>query len=235
MSETPILSEEDFARYQKLFNELPQEERFMVVRDLIEQLSQYIHSFISYTRHAEYKGFSRIPDTESILCSFTYRLLEKYDTKVIEPFMKAKAFAQYLKYLQQGISWFVRNKIAKGGRDFPFVQPPIDEDNGQEICIPDDYQPDPIMREIYENLVEFLNKTLTDDQIQLLEMRLGVRFEKKEDGSIQLVDYQKQMTFPQIADELGQTEDAVQKRFTRLIEEIKESPAVILLYRDFAE
>ena len=141
-----------------------------------------------------------------------------------------------MKFLQRGIAWFVSNKIAKENKEFPFVQSPIDANTEQEFDFPDDYQPERTAQEIYDNLIDVLKNTLNEDQIQLLEMRLGVKFVEEND-STHLINYQKPMSFPQIAETLGndQTEESVQKRFRRLIEKIKESPAVILLYRDFTK
>lgn len=215
---------------------LSPEEHTAVVQDLIEQLYQYIHAYIKYTKRMKCADNSNMFNTTSFVNSFTFSLLEKQETKVVEPFLKAKAFSQYLKYLQQGISWFVSNKIVKGNRDFPFVQAPTDEETGEEFSFPDDYQPDPVMQDMLDQLSGILNEKLNEGQKQLLEMRLGVKFVKNGD-SIRLISYQEPMTFPQIAKALGggQTEESVGKRFTRLIDKIKETPAVILLYRDFAE
>lgn len=229
MSEKDQFSEKVFARYQELLNGLPPEKHSMIVKDLIDQLYQYIHD---YTQRMDKPNPLQ---TTALANSFIRSLLED-ENKLVEPFQGAIAFPQYLKYLQRGIAWFVSNKIVKENKDFPFVQAPIDPNNEQGLDFPDDYQPETITRDIVERLIQILNDVLNEDQKQLLEMKLGSRF-VVEGNSVGLVPYQKPMTFPQIAEALGggQTEKSVQKRFSRLIEKIKKTPAVILLYRDFTE
>ena len=230
MSEMKNFSEEAFAKFQERLNALTPEEHDRVINDLIDQLYQYIHDY------AKRMDKPNPLQTTALANSYIRNLLENEENKLIGPFLKATAFPQYLKFLQRGIAWFVSNKIAKENKEFPFVQSPIDANTEQEFDFPDDYQPERTAQEIYDNLIDVLKNTLNEDQIQLLEMRLGVKFVEEND-STHLINYQKPMSFPQIAETLGndQTEESVQKRFRRLIEKIKESPAVILLYRDFTK
>ena len=230
MPEARLFSEEDFVKFQGLLNGLPPEERSKVVKDLIDQLYQYIHD---YTKRIDKPTQLQ---TTALANSYIRTLLEDYENKVVGPFLGASAFPQYLKYLHRGIAWFVSNKIAKENKDFPFVQAPIDANTEQEVDFADDYQPEKITLEIINCLIEILNDSLSVDQKQLLEMRLGIKFVKDGD-SVKLINYQEPMTFPQIAAALGrgQTEDSVHKRFSRLIDKIKETPAVILFYRDYTD
>lgn len=226
MPETKKISKEVFARFQERLNNLSPEEHSRVINDLIEQLYQYIHD---YAKRIDKPNPLK---TTALANSYIRNLMEDDKERLIEPFLKASAFPQYLKYLQRGIAWFVSNKIAKENKEFPFVQPPIDANTDQEMEFSEDYQPERAAQELFESLIDILSCSLTDDQKQLLEMRLGVKF-VNEEVSTQLINYQKPMTFPEIAAELGQSVDTVQKRYNRLIDKIKESPAITLFYRDF--
>ncbi|MCR5163116.1 MAG: hypothetical protein K6C40_03765 [Thermoguttaceae bacterium] len=241
MSKSKKFTEEDFARFQNFFNSLPPEEHAEVVRDLIGLLYNPIHSYIVSMKIHDNIDIGR---PTSFADSYTYALLKNSEACIVGPCMKAETLPMYLQYLHLGIRWFVSNKIRRIKRSnqikdkkrntvIYFVQPPIDKDTGLEIEFPDKYQPDILTQELALHLFEFLDKTLSSDKKELLEMRLGVRFPKNENESFCL-NYKPAMKFREIAEEVGGgvTVDTVQHRWANLKCEIRETRAAILFFPD---